>query len=111
MDDLERRIELLEERIKQNQHTVQELMKMNSELINKISELSSKMSTMLNAASSMRRSDLHSKGAKVVSGAEDFTTDPLERRVEKLEKKIDSVIIACSPMLKRKPVRTSFRGV
>ena len=99
MDDLERRIDLLEANLRKTQQTVQELMKMNGELITRISELSFKITTLLSATKGVRKS----------SGAEDYSIEPIERRIERLEKRMNAVVLACSPMMKRKPFMKTSR--
>ena len=89
--DVEGRVKAAEEKLENNQKIVRELIGLNQELIRKIGDLSLKITNILPAARKMK------------SGfAEESTKEPFERRLERLEKRVNAMVIAYSPALRKK---------
>ena len=89
--DVDERIKNVEARLENNQKIVRELIGVNQELIKKIGDLSLNITNILPAARKMK------------SGfAEESTKEPFERRLERLEKRVNAMVIAYSPALRKK---------
>ena len=120
---MEKRVERIEEHVvthkdlkemfnvvKANQEVVEEIVKLNRDMISKVSDLSSSVASIANRVSEfLARIDVEElPEAKEIRGVKD-----LNERINKMENRLNALILALSPKVKRpvRPAPRSFAGM